>query len=297
MFKTATIITALVISGLTLTGCTAGGTGVNDSTSKVQGDGKTYPTFTDFINDTLVKDEHGEYISTKINPNSKALVYDPSRTQPQFYNLGFTDTDGKEAQKFVAEFVAKEGLDSIALDDNAQLQKWVDEKFDTYMGGDYTGNMKKDILVTSEETYFPFMKGFPLTVRDSKPRLTSSVIHINSVDATENETGTYVIVSGDATAKYRATEKNVLANTVKANSEQKMDEGTVLAAYPSLKDGKPEVIDARFYFNYTVQKIDGKWKIVDYNNSRVWQVESMRQNGKTTAPVEVPEEATTPPAE
>ena len=277
MFKPLALTSIILAGGLALTGCTATSTTANNAGSS---DGKTYGTYKDFTDNVSVTDSFGTYMSTKLNPDSKALTYDPSRTQPQFYNLGYTDTDGAELQKFIANFVATEGTDSIALDSKDGSQKWVDTVFNTYMGGDYAGDMKADIL--KEDSNF-FVKGLPLTVRDSKPRVTSSSIHINQVDAYTNSSGKFVTVSGDATTKYRATEKNVLANTIEANKANNLDEATILAVYPSLKDGKEEVIDSQFTFYYILQKLDGKWKIVGYNNNRVYQVESMRNNATPTA--------------
>lgn len=277
MFKPAALTAVILAGGLALTGCTA--TATNNPTSG-SSDGKTYGTYKNFTDNVAVTDSNGTYMSTKLTADSPAYIYDPSRTQPQFYNLGYTDTDGKALQKWVADFVATEGTDSIAVDNKDGSQKWVDTVFNTYMGGDYTGDMKTDIV--KEDSNF-FVKGLPLTVRDGKPRIISNTIHINQIDAYTNSAGKFVTVSGDATTKYRALEKNVLANTVEANKANNLDEATVLVAYPSLKDGKDEVIDSQFNFYYILQQFEGKWKIVGYNNNRVYQIESMRNNATPTA--------------
>lgn len=275
MLKQAAIASILLAGSLALTGCTA-----ETTTPDANKNSSTYGTYKDFTDNVKVTDEFGEYMSTKLNSNSKATTYDPSRTQPDFYRYGFNDKDGQEIQTWIANFVATEGVDSIVLDNPNVSQKWIDTKFDEYMGGDYAQELKTDIL--KEDSSF-VVKGLPLTVRDSKPRITSNVIHINSISAYKNDEGTFVEVYGTATTKYRATEKNIVANTVKVNAEQKLDEGTITAIYPGLNDGKEEVIDSKFDFYYIMKKIDNKWKIVGYNNNRVYQIESMRNENATSS--------------
>lgn len=268
MFKQASIASIILAGSLALTGCTAAST--DTATDK---NSSTYGVYKDFTDNVKVTDEFGDYMSTKLASGSKATTYDPSRTQPDFYRYGLTDKDGQEIQTWIANFVASEGVDSTMLDNPDAGQKWLDANFDTYLGGNYAEELKTDIL--KKESSF-VVKGFPLTVRDGKPRITSNTIHINSISAYKNQEGTFVEVYGTATTKYRATEKNIVANTVKVNSEQKLDEATITAIYPGLKDGKEEVIDSKFDFYYILEKIDGKWKIVGYNNNPVWQIESMR---------------------
>lgn len=271
MFKPALIASVVLVGGLSLTGCTA--SNVNDSASS--SDGKSYSGFQEFENKTLIKDENGEYMSTQISPTSNALKYDVTRTSPDFYRLGFTDADGKSAQEWLAKFIGSEGIDSAGLDNATAASKWVDANFDTYVAGPYVDELRKDISATDSQYSF-LIKSLPLTVRDGKPRVKSSTIHINEVTASKDEKGTYLEIAGTATTQYRASEKNILAYAVKANESQKLDEATITAVYPKLKDGKEEVIDSVFNFRYYLQKIDGKWKIVNYNNGNTWQIESMR---------------------
>ena len=272
MFKPAIITSVLLIGGLTLTGCTANS---SETASQSSSDGKSYSGFQEFQNKSIVKDSNGEYMSTQLSGNSKALTYDVTRTQPDFYRLGFTDEDGKTAQEWLAKFIGSEGIDSSGLDDKTSAAKWAETNFDTYLAGPYIDELRKD--VSSDTSQYSFIvKGLPLTVRDGKPRIKSSTIHINEITASKDDKGTYLEILGTATTQYRASEKNILAYALKANEEQKLDEATITAVYPKLKDGKEETIDSVFNFHYYLQKIDGKWKIVNYNNGNSWQIESMR---------------------
>lgn len=276
MFKPI-ILSATILSGaLLLTGCTSS---LNDSTSTT--DGKSYGVFKDFSDKAIVKDDSGEYMATQLNENSKANIYDVARTMPDFYRYGFTDADGKTAQDFITKFVASEGLDSISLD-SKNANKWVETNFDTYLGGPYADELRKDIA-SGDSQYSFLVEGLPLTVRDSKPRIKSSSIHVNQITASKDDKGSYLEIYGTAIVQYRASEKNILAYAVKANESQKLDEATITAVYPKLKDGKEETIDEVFNFHYFLQKIDGKWKIVNYNNASSWQIESMRADNASGA--------------
>lgn len=272
--KPAVIASIILAGGLTLTGCTTSA-GTAPTT-----DGKTYGVFKDFTEDKKVTDEFGEYTVTKLNPSSTATVYDITRTQPDLYRYGFTDTDAKEAQQVVANFVASEGVDSIMLDNTNNNQKWLDANFDKWLGGPFSSALKEDILNANSEYSF-VVKGLPLTVRDGKPRILSNSIHINNITASKDNSGKYIEIYGNATTQYRASEKNIMEYAIKANAEQKLDAGTISAVYPKLKDGKEEVIDSSFNFRYFLQKIDGKWKIVNYNNYSTWQIESMRADNSS----------------
>lgn len=282
IIKSSLIAMVIVGSVFTVTACSPVGNSESSETS--------IPSYIhgDVIDNVMVKDQYGEYMSTKLSPNAKALIYNNGRTNSTLYDAGFTDEDAASAQKFVAEFVAEQGTDSIVLDNAEENDKWI-EQAGKYFGGE----QKKDLLdnVKSDDSSI-IVNRFPLLVRDGKTRVITNSINIYGIGAisaeeavtdvskltpeeaekinVKNSTGEkYIQVYGLADTVYRVTEENLIKYLVD-QQEGKLTKEDLQGSLPEFATGKEKKIINQFEFTYTLQKTDKGWVIVGTNNTFNW---------------------------
>lgn len=242
----------------------------------------------DVIDDKEVKDEFGSYMSTKLSPDAKSLIYNRNRTDITVYDAGFTDADAKAAQKWVAEWVAKQATDSIVLDNSSEQQKWVSENERSFSG------KNKQILLDdiSSENSSVVVSRLPLTVRDGKSRIINNSINIygisaitqeqidagdtelsdeeaEKINAKNSKSEKYLQVYGIADTVYRITEENLIKYLIE-NSEGELTKEDLQAAIPDLKDGKDKKLINQLEFVYTIKETNNGWEIIGTNNNFSW---------------------------
>lgn len=277
LFRKTIIATIIAASALSLTACIpANNTSSNSMPEYIHGD---------VIDNKEVKDQYGTYMSTKLSPTAKALIYNRNRTDASLYDNGFTDKDAEEAQRWVANWVAEQGTDSIVLDNSQENDKWIKEQANSFGGTD-----KKTLLDNiKNENSSIITSRLPLTVRDGKSRVLTNSINIYGIGGVEYENKKYIQIYGIADTVYRISENNLIDYLVKSSKiESKPADGSTPAptntstpsqaitaediqnSMPELANGKDKKLINQFEFTYTLTKTPNGWEIVSASNTFNW---------------------------
>lgn len=140
-------------------------------------------------------DEFGEYAVTKISYPSIDSVD----------NKGVSKADLVSALEYYTDFLSTEVLDSIALDNYSNYDKWVAEVAPKYIAPDYFDEVVnaqkhgKDagVVFNNYSTLFKTKNVIPVGLRDGGPRLLNK--HIWGIKAESMDGGIYIWSMGAAT--------------------------------------------------------------------------------------------------
>lgn len=217
-----------------------------------------------------VTDSKGTYEQTTIAPDAEILKYNAAIVDGSAGAAGFDEARITSAQAYVAKFVSEQTLDSIALDNDAQgWSKWKKDVSTEYVEPSQTTAIldepdtkyDRSIVILNDPD-----NSFPDTIRDGKPRLTSSKSTLTKITgSTDNVVGNYLYLEGNSTVEYRvndaAAQKNLLELNKGVTKEQLKE------AHPEFFDGKENQLEVKVSWSYAVIPYDKDWKIGGYNNS------------------------------
>lgn len=221
------------------------------------------------VTGTTVTDELGSYKTVKLDPKSDALKFNKDTYTDD--NSGLTTEQAAAAQKWVANFVATQGLDSVAIDRGSKgWTEWQQQSADKFI----LPAAKSTILgATSSTSDRPLVimndpnNNYPQLARDGGARVKSEHISIDKTEAGDYNGMQYVRVYGVGKATYGASDKSLLASIKKLNPNA--TEKQLRAEYPSLYNGKDGDVNVEYTltFNYTVVKSGNSWKIAGISNT------------------------------
>ena len=271
-------VTVLLASAVLLTGCASEGSTVPPVSSSTAAEASPAATaeaavasLGDVVGKTengepvLITDERGSYQKVVLAPDSPlATTANDNVFLSSVAELGFTDADVLAAQRFIAEFIASEGIDSTALESGeAGYRDWATTTGQNYM----LPQWRAELIAAPEPSLvnntvkatinIPF-------VRDGGPRLTEAAISFKNVSAENLEDGEVLVFAGDYEASYRATNDAVLSAYEAAGYSR---EDTV-QTLPHLEDPEGETtVKGTMDFRLGVVKSSSSWLISGYANT------------------------------
>jgi hypothetical protein len=270
-----TFVAAILSSCLVLTGCSnlsisptseneGSGTSFNTSDGRTPAEGdidqstsiRTVPK-TAFL-ETIVErrtDEFGEYAVTRMSYPSIDSVE----------NKGVSPAVLTSALEFYTDFLSTEVLDSIALDNYANYEKWVNEVAPKYVAAEFFNEVvdgQKNgqdaaVVFNNYSTLFNTKNVAPLALRDGQPRLVNK--HIWGIKAEPSNNGIYISALGAATVL--ADDKSGAAWDFTLFG---LPGGETLERY---SDGEPQSAQISFQVGLTLVPDGDSWKITGYSNS------------------------------
>jgi hypothetical protein len=203
-------------------------------------------------------DEFGEYAVTKMSYPSIDSVD----------NKGVSKAVLTSALEFYTDFVSTEVLDSIALDNYSNYDKWVKEVAPKYVSQEFfnevvasQSNGKGGAIVFNNHN--PLLNPSsnknisPVLMRDGGPRIFNK--HIWDIKSESVSGGIYIYASGAAT---------IITDDSKGADWFDIAFGTNVGKdAPFNKDGKPQVGQLNFGVGLTLVPDGDSWKIAGYSNS------------------------------
>jgi hypothetical protein len=272
-----TFVAAILSSCLVLTGCSSlsisptsenegPGTSFNTSDGRTPAEGdidqstsiRTVPK-TAFL-ETIVErrtDEFGEYAVTRMSYPSIDSVE----------NKGVSPAVLTSALEFYTDFLSTEVLDSIALDNYANYEKWVNEVAPKYVAAEFfnevvdgqkngqdAGVVFNNYSTQASPSYNKNIS--PVLLRDGGARNFNK--HIWGIKAEPLKNGLYISAIGSTTVLINDEEG------AKWDAIAYGPGGEVLTQYG---DGKPQAGQLNFQVGLTLTSDGDSWKIAGYSNS------------------------------
>lgn len=229
-----------------------------------------------------VTDVFGTYQRTKIDPNSVKITADE--------NTVFSKAEVEDAKNFIVDYVATEALDSIALDEPAQYERWKAEVAPKYFYPGMTAEILNQVptLNDSSVSFGPILtKGLdqdvnsmlPQLIRDGGPRVANKAF--GEVVEFKNGYGGSLDVHLKGSATFYADDEAVVTlysvgkfstyldaqtgQTVQMSPEEARSQ--TVESYPSLSDGKLQASSITYDLRYTLKRDDeNQWKIAGFSN-------------------------------
>lgn len=231
-----------------------------------------------------------EYETVTIDPN--APIYNFNNGQglsPEMKSAGYTEADGKESQKFVANYMVKEFVDSSGLETkDAGFQQWLGTTGRNYFSPDVYNQLASNPQGGGTQVILGDLgstKTMPNLIHDGKPRektLSMSLAEVSPFSNNRGDTGIKYSVQYSAT--YR------LSDLEAANFASKLSGGQMTAeqflqsnkAQPSIKDGKGETTyTANGTADIVVQKdSSGEWKITGMMSKTDFDISAFVNNSQ-----------------
>jgi len=238
--------------------------GSSDATAEVDGD----LTLAVDANGTpiTVTDSYGSYQKVTINSEARALQVDPATVDASVAALGWSDEDLASAQRWVATFVAEQGIDSIAVDGTTGWDAWKATEASKYVAPQWL-DMVNNAADEADVDRSPFVvnnlnNNYPDLVRDGTARISSANIDIFSVYAVD---AVNIGFDGKAVVSYEATDASMLASAMRSNPSY--TEAEILEKYPHFTDGVSGTFTATFRFTYAVERDgNGGYRLTGFQN-------------------------------
>lgn len=207
----------------------------------------------------LNKKEHtdrGEYCSIVVNPDSPALVYDKTKTNPALYELGYTDGQLTQIQVDAVTFAVNALVDhpQVAESSDAVLA-WVSEETTQYMEPaiveDYKANPTDayvqgyDVTFSSEKLLPPLVydggareSQVTVSVSEIRPRTPAEGVTLDDASLLENPEVVLVLTTSYRVAPetYKDWRKNMLVGFDRGDSQNVVDEETSDLSKPLFYD-------------------------------------------------------------
>ena len=225
------------------------------------------------------------YETISIDPNAPIYKFNNGQgLPPDLASAGYTLADGDASQKFVANYMVKEFVDSSALETkDAGFNQWYQTKAANY----FTPKVYQEIGAnpTQGQVVLGDLGGtntMPNLLHDGKPREKSLDLQVSNVqpysDAQGNKGITYSV---NYTAEYRLTDSEAAAF---AASHLNMTPDQFLnsnMAKDSLKDGKGEnLYEATGTANLVVSKdASGSWKMIGFSSKTNYNLDNFVNQG------------------
>jgi len=224
-----------------------------------------------------VTDSKGSYLHMTISPLS--AVYTSVDQATVDGSIAGSDWDADEllgGQRFVAQFVAEQTIDSVALDnDKAGWTDWLSTVAPRYFADPLPSalNTPADNTDRAIPIFNDADDSTPDLVRDGGPRIDAATISIDSLANSPREGGEWLAVDGTASVTYRLTDASAVANLV----SQGYDPSTIMTDFPDLADGVDGHYLVDFTFEYQVDRIEGNWIIRDWSLTSDASIEGVSQ--------------------
>jgi len=215
----------------------------------------------------VIKDQYGSYEKVGLNPDDALnKKVDPAIVDSSVKDAGWSDQDVLAGQKFISNFIASESIDSTALDTGeAGYKDWVAKNQAKYIAPEFQSFIQSD--TSNNGALLNTQRGGEIAfqyARDGKPRVSSSNISMSKVVNVDSGSEHNLIFVGKYDAKYRASNKEVMAAYIAKGYKKE----NVLQTLPQLKDENGYVtVNGTMNYQYAVAKKDGNWKITGYTNS------------------------------
>jgi len=215
----------------------------------------------------VIKDQYGSYEKVGLNPDDALnKKVDPAIVDSSVKDAGWSDQDVLAGQKFISNFIASESIDSTALDTGeAGYKDWVAKNQAKYIAPEFQSFIQSD--TSNNGALLNTQRGGEIAfqyARDGKPRVSSSNISMSKVVNVDSGSEHNLIFVGKYDAKYRASNKEVMAAYIAKGYKKE----NVLQTLPQLKDENGYVtVNGTMSYQYAVAKKDGNWKITGYTNS------------------------------
>lgn len=229
------------------------------------------------------------YESISIDPNAPIYKFNNGQgLSPAMKSAGYTESDGQASQKFVANYMVKEFVDSTALETkDAGFQQWVGTTGRDYFSPDVYNQLTSNPQSAGQVVLGDLgsMKTMPNLLHDGKAREKSLNMALTEVAPFSNDRGDKGIkYSVQYTATYRLSDKEA------ANFASKLSGGQMTAeqflqsakAQPSVKDGKGETTyTATGTADIVVNKdSSGDWKITGMMSKTNFDVSAFVNNSQ-----------------
>lgn len=225
----------------------------------------------------------GSYEKITVDKTSPIYKYNNGEGNPAaMTEAGYTEEDGKASQKFVADYMVKEFVDSSALEGgDAAYQKWYDVTAKSY----YADNVYQELKTGEAPVILGNYGGtnsLPSTfIHDGSPREKSLDMKVVGFRPWDDGNGSKGIkYSLDYTAEYRVDDANAaqfVSSHLGISKEEFLQSNK---AKDSIKDGSGEnVFKAKGTANIVVAK-DGKggWKIIGFQSETSFDTSDFTQN-------------------
>lgn len=217
----------------------------------------------------------GSYETITLDPSSDLLKLNGGKGLPEgFAEYGWTTENATEAQKFAAEYVVHEYLDSTALETSeAGFEEWMNTTAPNYYASKYLGpgpirdaEYGGDVLLNNlgEERLIPDL------IHDGKPRLSSAILTLLNLETFAIEGDQALKFNIEYIADYRVTDASA-ADAASYYAGQTPEEFLASdLAEPKLRDGIGENIHKAYgTVGVVVAKAeDGKWRVVGLQTDR-----------------------------
>ena len=217
-----------------------------------------------------VTDDLGSYTRSKFEAPDVSVVK----------NSGVSQADLESAFEFYANFVSTEVMDSIALDNPSQWEKWKTEVAPQYIasgyleqilsaGDDGANNINaSDIIMTNRATKGTASEYMPVLLRDGGPRVFNKEIF--SIKAQPADGGIYI--------------ESVVAGVLIMDEVDAANHLNIFAGQgffndlPNFMDGKTHVAKITGAIGITLVKEGNSWKIAGFNNVYTMKSGGMDEN-------------------
>lgn len=141
----------------------------------------------DVIAGAPMSNSAGEYCSVIIDPNSPAMTYDPSKTAPELYALGYTDEQLEHLQQHTVTRVVEAQVDNPAAAlPREEVTSWVLENAHTYFLDSMVTHLldeeENDNGLNSSDIILLSSEVLPPLVMDGRPRVAQVTIEIDSIE-------------------------------------------------------------------------------------------------------------------
>lgn len=221
----------------------------------------------DLVYGDLVVDARGEYLPSRLGPESPALVLDADRYADAAGVLDAATAGSGLA--WLVQWIAEQAIDGAALESapgdaawlawrERALAEWLDPVHgeDLLMHAPYQDRVgRPPLLVTGDPL------GLELRLaRDGGPRFSAGRIVIDPVVAGAYQDGTpFLRISGRADYTARVDDAALAAQLVADG--QAADAAAAIEAHPALGDGEPEPVALVFRFGYRIADLGDGWRI------------------------------------
>ena len=213
----------------------------------------------------------GTYETVTVNPEAEIYNFNNGNgLPPELAAAGYTEEDGDASQRFVANYLVEEFMDSKALETGDDgYRQWYAETAPSYFGDNILGD---PAIVNPSNTgivmgNFEGKTVIPNLIHDGTPREKSLQLNLQSVTAYDTPIGTTFKYDISYEADYRvddASAANFAATLTNVTPQEFLNSPH---ATDKVKDGTGENV-FKIYGNASIAVIkdsNNNWKIVGYN--------------------------------
>lgn len=225
----------------------------------------------------------GAYEKITIDKTSPIYEYNNGDTHPSaMTDAGFTEEDGKASQKFVADYMVKEFVDSSALEGgDAAYQQWHAVTAKSYYADNVYQEIQKGEAPVVLGNYGGTNSLPPTFIHDGSPREKSLDMNIVGFRPWDNAAGLKgVKYSVNYNAEYRVDDANAAQFVSSHLGISKEDFLKSNQSKDNLRDGTGEnVFKASGKANIVVSKdSSGSWKIIGFQSETNFDTSDFTQN-------------------